>query len=93
MGYTNPALLREVKDRIYHLKSANPDNDKPIPVDLVTASGSGLDPHISPAAAEYQIQRVAEARGMDEAKVRTLVTTYTEGRTIRYSRRAKGECA
>ena len=82
MGSTNPALLREVKDRIAHLKSANPDNDKPIPVDLVTASGSGLDPHISPAAAEYQIQRVAKSRGIDEVKVRALITAHTEQRQL-----------
>ena len=82
MGSTNPALLRKVKNRIYHLKSANPDNNKPIPVDLVTASGSGLDPHISPAAAEYQIQRVARSRGIDEVKVRALITAYTEQRQL-----------
>jgi len=82
MGSTNPALLSAVKDRIYHLKSANPDNDKPIPVDLVTFSGSGLDSHISPAAAEYQIKRVAKARRLDEAKVRAIVMQHTEGRQL-----------
>jgi K+-transporting ATPase ATPase C chain len=82
MGSTNPALLRKVKDRIYHLKSANPDNDKPIPVDLITASGSGLDPHISPAAAEYQIQRIAGSRGIDEVQIRTLIIAHTEHRQL-----------
>jgi K+-transporting ATPase ATPase C chain len=77
-GSANPVLLREVKDRISHLKSADPDNDKPIPVDLVTASGSGLDPYISPASAEYQMKRVARSRGMDEVKVRALVKAHTE---------------
>jgi K+-transporting ATPase ATPase C chain len=80
MGSANPVLLCEVKDRISHLKSADLDNDKPVPVDLVTASGSGLDPHISPAAAEYQMKRVARSRGMDEVKVRALVEAHTEPR-------------
>jgi K+-transporting ATPase ATPase C chain len=80
MGPSNPALLHAVRSRISNLKSADTRNDKPIPVDLVTASGSGLDPHISAAAAEYQIRRVAHARGIEESKVRSLVLTYTKKR-------------
>jgi K+-transporting ATPase ATPase C chain len=80
MGPSNPALLQTVQRRIYNLKSADTDNSKPVPVDLVTASASGLDPHISAAAAEYQIKRVAHARGIEESKIRALVLTYTEKR-------------
>jgi K+-transporting ATPase ATPase C chain len=82
LGPTNPALLDAIKARVAALESADPDNDRPVPVDLVTASGSGLDPHISPAAAEYQVSRVAKARGMNEAEVRRLVAAYTEGRML-----------
>ncbi|MER3425427.1 MAG: potassium-transporting ATPase subunit C [Nitrospiraceae bacterium] len=82
LGPTNPALIEAVKARIAALKAADPDNHAPIPVDLVTASGSGLDPHISPAAAEYQIGRVARARGIDEPYVRDLVAQHTEGRQL-----------
>ncbi len=80
LGPTNAALVKAVQARIDALKAADPGNPKPIPVDLVTASASGLDPHISPAAAEYQIRRVASSRGMDEAVVRQLVVRHTEER-------------
>ena len=71
-----------IQGRIDALKAADPTNTQPIPVDLVTASGSGLDPHISPAAAEYQVSRVAKARGLAEATVRQLVAQYTQGRDL-----------
>ena len=74
-GPLNPALKDAVQARIDALKAADPTNTAPIPVDLVTASGSGLDPHISPAAAEYQVARVAKARGLDVAQ-------HTEGRQL-----------
>ncbi len=79
-GPMNPALLDMVQARIDALKAADPNNTLPIPVDLVTASGSGLDPHISVASALYQVHRVATARGLDEAEVVALVNRYTEGR-------------
>lgn len=79
-GPTNPALTEAMRQRIEALRAADPGNTAPVPVDLVTASGSGLDPEISPAAAQYQLARVARARGMTEAKVRALVDRYTEGR-------------
>lgn len=79
---SNPALTERVSARIAALETADPTNTRPIPVDLVTASASGLDPHISLAAAEYQVERVAEERGLDTAVVRQLVSEYTEGRTI-----------
>lgn len=81
-GPLNPALFDMVQARIDALKAADPANQLPIPVDLVTASASGLDPHISPAAAAYQIARVARARGLDESVVRELVTRHTEGRQL-----------
>jgi K+-transporting ATPase ATPase C chain len=81
-GPTNPALIEAVQGRIKALREADPDNHSPIPVDLVTASGSGLDPHISPAAAEYQVGRVARARGLDESFVRGLIAAHTDGRQI-----------
>ena len=82
LGPTNPALIDEVQARIKALQAADPANAQPIPVDLVTSSGSGLDPHISPAAAEYQVARVAQARGLDEAQVRQLVAQRTQGRDL-----------
>lgn len=81
-GPTNPALATAVTDRVAALRALDPDNKAPVPVDLVTASGSGLDPHISPAAAEYQVGRVARARSQSEAAIRALVTKATEGRTL-----------
>jgi potassium-transporting ATPase KdpC subunit len=81
-GPTNPALTDAVTARMKALKDADPDNKLPLPVDLVTASASGLDPHISPAAAEYQVTRIAKARNIDPAKVRELVTRYTESRQL-----------
>ena len=79
-GPMNPALMDMVQARIDALNAADPENTLPIPVDLVTASGSGLDPHISVAAALYQVHRVASARGLNEADVQSLVEKYTEGR-------------
>lgn len=81
-GPLNPALLEMVQGRIDALKAADPTNTRSIPVDLVTASGSGLDPHISPAAAEYQVARVARSRGLDESVVRQLVNQHTQGRDL-----------
>jgi len=81
-GPLNPALVAAAQARIDALKAADPGNPAPIPVDLVTASGSGLDPQISVAAALYQVPRVARARHMDEDAVRALVAQYTEGRQL-----------
>lgn len=81
LGPTNPALVEAVRARIQALRAADPGNTAPIPVDLVTASASGLDPHISPAAAEYQVPRVARARRLTEQAVRQLVADHTEART------------
>lgn len=80
LGPTNPALTDAVKQRIAALRAADPGNMAPVPVDLVTASGSGLDPDISPAAALYQAGRVARARGLPPTKVLSLVDHYTRGR-------------
>src|SRR6058998_3957576 len=79
---TNPDLVKAVQGRVDALRAADPGNAAPVPVDLVTASGSGLDPHISPAAALYQVPRVAKARKMDAGAVQQLVEQHTEGRTF-----------
>jgi len=81
-GPTNPALKEAVEGRVEALREAGGDPAKPVPVDLVTASGSGLDPHISPAAAEYQVARVARARNLPEDRVRELVQKHTQGRQL-----------
>ncbi len=80
LGPLNPALADAVKGRIAALRAADPGNTAPVPADLVTASASGLDPHISPAAARYQAGRVAHARNVDPAVVGKLIDQYTEGR-------------
>jgi potassium-transporting ATPase KdpC subunit len=79
-GPTNPALTDAVKQRIAALHAVDPGNTAAVPVDLVTASASGLDPQISPAAAQYQAARVARARKLDVAQVQALVARHTEGR-------------
>ncbi|MGQ0721263.1 MAG: potassium-transporting ATPase subunit KdpC [Candidatus Eiseniibacteriota bacterium] len=81
-GPLNPAVREAAETRIAALKRADPQNDAPVPVDLVTASGSGLDPHVSPAAALYQIPRVARARELAEDELRQLVGEHTEARTF-----------
>jgi potassium-transporting ATPase KdpC subunit len=82
LGPTNPDLIKAVENRIGALRAADPGNEAPIPVDLVTSSASGLDPHISPAAAEYQVARVAKARGLPVEAVRQAVARHTKGRTL-----------
>ncbi len=82
LGPNNPDLMKAVQRRIDALRAADPGHAVMIPVDLVTASGSGLDPHISIAAAEYQARRVAKARGLDEAAVRGLIPQHTQGRWL-----------
>jgi K+-transporting ATPase KdpC subunit len=79
-GPTNPVLREAVQARIAALKAVDPDNNQPIPVDLVTSSASGLDPDISVAAALYQVPRVARYRGLSEEQVHALVDHFTEGR-------------
>jgi len=81
-GPLNPAFKDAVAARVQVLREADPTQKAPVPVDLVTASGSGLDPHISPAAAYYQVPRVARLRGLPEARVRDLVARHVEGRTL-----------
>lgn len=80
LGPTNPALTAAVKQRVAALRAADPGNHAPIPVDLVTASGSGLDPEISPAAARYQLARVARTRGLPVSEVQALVARCMHGR-------------
>lgn len=80
LGPTNPALTEAAKQRIAALRAADPGNAAPVPVDLVTASGSGLDPDISPAAVRYQLARVARTRGLSPAEVQALVVRHTRGR-------------
>ena len=79
---TNADLVKAVQGRVDALRAADPGNAVPVPVDLVTASGSGLDPHISPAAALYQVPRVAKARKLDPEALRQLVERHTEGRFL-----------
>jgi K+-transporting ATPase ATPase C chain len=82
LGPLNPALLDAVKARLAALRAADPGNAAPVPADLVTASASGLDPHISLAAAYYQAARVARARGLDVSRVRALIAAQGEGRLL-----------
>ena len=82
LGPTNPALLDSIKARVEAIRTAHPDQTRSVPVDLVTASASGLDPHISPAAAEYQVGRVAKARNLSEDKLRELILSNTEDRSF-----------
>lgn len=82
LGPANPALADAVKQRVLALREADPENSAPVPIDLVTASGSGLDPHISPAAAFYQVRRVAKTRGLSETEVKSLVEAHVEGRQL-----------
>ncbi len=82
LGPINPALVDAVKSRVEALRAADPGNQAPIPIDLVTASASGLDPHISPAAAAYQVDRVAKARHLPPERVRSLVAEHTQGRQL-----------
>jgi K+-transporting ATPase ATPase C chain len=81
-GPTSEALRDAVRARVLALRAADPGNAAPIPIDLVTASGSGLDPHLSPAAARYQSARVARVRGLDPGRVEALVAESTEGRFL-----------
>ena len=82
LGPLNPVLIDAVKRRVEALRAADPGNEARVPVDLVTASGSGLDPHVSPAAARYQVPRVARLRGVPAARLEALVREHTEGRLL-----------
>lgn len=82
LGPTNEALTKAAKARIEALRAADPGNDAPVPVDLVTASASGLDPHVTPAAARYQARRVARVRGLPLEQVLALVDAHTESREL-----------
>jgi potassium-transporting ATPase KdpC subunit len=82
LGPANPDLAQQVRERIAALEALDPQNTLPVPVDLVTSSASGLDPHISIAAANYQVARVAKARGLEEATIRNLLKQFTEGRQL-----------
>lgn len=82
LGPSNPALAERVARQVAALRAADPGNDAPVPIDLVTASASGLDPDVSPAAADYQAARVARVRGLDPAVVRALVARHVEGRAL-----------
>ena len=82
LGPLNPALLDEVRGRVTALKAADTNNNDPIPVDLVTSSGSGLDPHISLAAASYQLARVARVRGLTQSAIHELIDQNTQGRFL-----------
>src|SRR4029077_12054912 len=83
-GPMNPALVAQVKGRLKALREADPDNSLPVPVDLVTAAASGLDPEISPAAAAYQAARVARARGLPLVQVQELIDRHVRGRVLGY---------
>jgi K+-transporting ATPase ATPase C chain len=83
LGPSHPALAIAIRERVEALRTADPEAASTlVPIDLVTTSGSGLDPHISPAAALYQVRRVARARGLAETRVRALVEAHVEGRTL-----------
>jgi K+-transporting ATPase ATPase C chain len=82
LGPLNPALIDQVKTNAKRLRDADPDNHQPVPVELVTASASGLDPEISRAAASYQAARVARVRGLPLAEVQTLIAAHSEGRVL-----------